>query len=116
MPNANDPYAAIKALRDKTIPGPWGVLRVDYDEEVVTFLIVDREDSRIAAVEITHGGDPKTIEGAEADAHFIADARTWMDLLLLEVDTLREDLRQATSRRGLRALLTSLCVMKASGR
>ncbi|MGI5401979.1 hypothetical protein ACQEVG_21545 [Streptomyces sp. CA-135486] len=116
MPNANDPYAAIKALRDKTIPGPWGVIQTSYDEDNVTFLIVDSDDSRVAAVEIAHEGDAKAVQGAEADAHFIADSRTWMDLLLQEVETLREELHQATRRRGLRVLLFRLRRKKASAR
>lgn len=116
MPTTNDPYAAIKALRDKTIPAPWGVIKANYDADNVTFLIVDSDDSRVAAVEIAHEGDAEAVQGAEADAHFIADSRTWTDLLLQEVETLREELHQATSQRGLRALLTRLRSKKGDAR
>ncbi|WP_405999373.1 hypothetical protein [Streptomyces sp. NBC_00829] len=81
MPTTNDPYAAIKALRDKTIPGPWGVIKANYEEDSVTFLIVDSDDSRVAALEIAHEGDAEAVQGAEADAYFIWHAEHAQDWL-----------------------------------
>lgn len=46
--------ATITALRDKTIPGPWGVIRIDIEEGVTSFLIADSNDDRVASVDIAH--------------------------------------------------------------
>ncbi|AWK09627.1 hypothetical protein DDQ41_12610 [Streptomyces spongiicola] len=84
--------AAIAALRDKTVPGPWGVIRIDIEEGVTSFLIADSNDDRVASVDVAHEGDPEALAGAEADAHFIAEARAVVDLLLDEVTQLRAKL------------------------
>ncbi|WP_316749298.1 hypothetical protein [Streptomyces herbicida] len=92
--------AAIATLRDKTIPGPWGVIRIDIEEGVTSFLIADSSDDRVASVDVVHEGDPEALAGAEADARFIAEARAIVDLLLDEVTELRgERARTPTPRR-----------------
>ncbi|MEW2303804.1 hypothetical protein AB0958_28200 [Streptomyces sp. NPDC006655] len=94
-----DELAAIAALRDKTVPGPWGVIRIDLDEEVTSFLIANSGDDRIASVDVAHEGDAGALAGAEADAHFIAEARVIVDLLLDEVTELRTQLAYASTPR-----------------
>ncbi|MCH0562106.1 hypothetical protein [Streptomyces sp. MUM 2J] len=84
--------AAIAALRDKTVPGPWGVIRIDIEEGVTSFLIADSNDDRVASVDVVHEGDPEALAGAEADAQFIAESRTVVDLLLDEIGELRTQL------------------------
>lgn len=92
--------AVIAALRDKTIPGPWGVIRMDIEEGVTSFLITDGNHDRIASVDVAHEGDAGALAGAEADARFIAEARAIVDLLLDEVTELRAQLaRTPTPRR-----------------
>ncbi|MFE0477045.1 hypothetical protein ACFW2V_36170 [Streptomyces sp. NPDC058947] len=92
--------AAIAALRDKTVPGPWGVIRIDIEEGVTSFLIADSNDDRVASVDVVHEGDAEALAGAEADAHFIAEAHTIVGLLLDEVTELRAKLaRTPTPRR-----------------
>ncbi len=67
---------------------------------MTSFLIADSNDDRVASVDIAHEGDAEALAGAEADAHFIAEARTVVDLLLTEVDELRAQLaRTPTPRR-----------------
>ncbi|WP_149183353.1 hypothetical protein [Streptomyces sp. TRM49041] len=92
--------AAIATLRDKIIPGPWGVIRIDIEEGVTSFLITDSNDDRVASVDIAHEGEAEALAGAEADAQFIAEARAIVDLLLDEVTELRAQLaRTPTPRR-----------------
>ncbi|MGW1878469.1 hypothetical protein [Streptomyces sp. NPDC001975] len=96
---APDELAAFARLRDRTVPGPWGVIRIDIDEEVTSFLITNSDDDRIASVNVVHEGDPEALAGAEAGAQFIADARTCVDLLLDKVTEPRAQLVRAQTPR-----------------
>ncbi|MFE0642776.1 hypothetical protein ACFW2Y_14355 [Streptomyces sp. NPDC058877] len=91
--------AAIAALRDNALPGPWGVIRIDIEDGVTSLLIVDSNDDRVASVDVAHEGDAEALAGAEADAQFIAEARTCVDLLLDEVADLRAQLARARRRK-----------------